>query len=101
MLLLLPTIIFGALAMIAGGWSDKNVSDIDPQVVDAAVAGIRERQADFALDKIVAAKGQVVRGYNTQMDMLGTDGKQWRVVVWFDLKEFKVTSCEPLDAREL
>lgn len=101
MLVALFAIIFGAFAMIVGGWSEKNVAEIDPQVVDAAVAGVRQKQADFALDKILAAKSQVVRGYNTQMDMVGQDGKQWRVVVWFDLKDFKVTSCESLDAKEL
>lgn len=80
--------------MFVGGWTELAPADVTSQVREAAAAKIAEDVSGATIAEIVRASSQVVRGTNTMLLTRLSTGAHYIVVVWFDLKNYIVTTLK-------
>ena len=80
--------------MFVGGWTELAPADVTSQVREAAAAKIAEDVPGATIAEIVKASSQVVRGTNTMLLARLSTGAHYIVVVWFDLKNYIVTTLK-------
>ncbi|KAE8304357.1 Cystatin [Giardia duodenalis] len=80
--------------MLAGGWTELAPADVNSKVREAAAAKIAESVSGATIAEVIKASSQVVRGVNTMLLTRLSTGAHYIVVVWFDLKNYIVTTLK-------
>ncbi|EFO62971.1 Hypothetical protein GLP15_4353 [Giardia lamblia P15] len=80
--------------MLVGGWTELAPADINGKVREAAAAKIAEEVSGATIAEVIKASSQVVRGVNTMLLTRLSTGAHYIVVVWFDLKNYVVTTLK-------
>lgn len=80
-----------------GTWTDRDGDLLYPGCVSRIQSTIREKEPSVEILEIFGARSRIVEiGYDTEVSVKTSSGSIYRLIVWFDLKDFHVKEFERL-----